>query len=33
MNILYGVAMFIGALVALYLAGVALTLTLEWAGW
>ena len=33
MNVLYGIAMFLGVLLALYLAGVALTLALEWAGW
>ena len=33
MNILLGVAMFLGTLVAFYLVGAALTLALEWAGW
>lgn len=33
MNILHGVALFVGVLAACYLIGVALTLALEWAGW
>lgn len=33
MNVLYGIALFFGALVTLYLIGALLTLALEWAGW
>lgn len=33
MNLLYGVTIFLGALVAVYLIGAALTMVLEWAGW
>ena len=33
MNLLLGIGLFLGALVALYLIGAALTVALEWAGW
>jgi len=33
MNILLGVAMFVGVLVALYLIGAVITMALEWVGW